>query len=277
LASGLRGRNYERELRCYDELLSVTPTATPACHGTWYDPNTAHFLLLQDLVPADEGVDQIVGLTVDQASAVLTQVAQFHARWWAEELLPTLDWLPPLDAEVRINNLTTLARVGWEPLVDLVGESLPDVPDGFGERLPERLEAALRSLGTLPSTLIHSDLRADNLLFDPDDGAVTIIDWQGCGTGPGAFDVSYFLVQSLTAQDRRKHEADLLEHWRHALADAGVSAQTVDAGYAESIWYGMAVACAIPVIGDPEEPRVQALTATVASRTLAALADHGQL
>ncbi|MEM7094469.1 MAG: phosphotransferase [Actinomycetota bacterium] len=278
LASALRGRNYERELRCYEELLTDTPARTPVCHGTWYDAETAHFLLLQEAIDADGTVDQVHGIGVERARPVLDEIAALHARWWHSDELPNNDWLPRLDGDLRLANLTTLAELGWPQLVEMLGEDLPVVPPDFGEGLPQRIEAALRSVAGLPHTLLHCDLRADNLLFDRHSDAVTLVDWQGCGLGPAAFDVAYFLIQSLTIEERRASQHDLLDYWRAALARHGVpDTERAADGYSASIWYGMAIACALPVISDPDEPRVRELAHAVASRTIAALIDHDEL
>ena len=57
------------------------------------------------------------------------------------------------------------------------------------------------------STLIHSDLRADNLLFNSLGDAVMIVDWQGCSFGPSSFDIAYHMIQSLSIEERRQHES----------------------------------------------------------------------
>jgi hypothetical protein len=41
--------------------------------------------------------------------------------------------------------------------------------------------------------------------------------------GMGLADVSYFLGAGLLVEDRRRHERDLLEHYREALAGRGVT------------------------------------------------------
>lgn len=278
LAAAVRGRAHERELRCFDELLIDTPVATPTNYGTWYDPATAHFLLLQGAVEVDDQVDQVVGLSPEDARLVLREMARVHGRWWTDRRIAELDWLPRLDGEARVNNLTTLAAQGWDPLRELMGDDLSSAEEELGANLPDRLLAALRSLADMPSTLIHGDMRADNLLFSPDHSTVTLIDWQGCGIGPAAFDLAYFLTQSLTVETRRRHEEELLEFYRSELRESGVavSAEQVRAGYAESMLYGLVIACALPLIGDSNEPRVHALASTIARRTLDALHDHDQ-
>ena len=279
LAAAVRGRIHERELRCFDELLVDTPANTPENYGTWYDPQTAHFLLLQSAVEVDEDVDQVEGLSATDAELVLREMARLHSRWWHDPALSTMDWLPRLDAEARVNNLTALAGMGWDPLCEMMGDGFSDAERALGSGFSDRLQKALSSLAKLPSTLIHGDMRADNLLFSPDHSTVTIVDWQGCGVGPPAFDLAYFMSHSLSVETRREFEDDLLEYYRSALHAAGVSAtaEEVRRGYGESLLFGLAVACALPIIGDSDEPRVQSLATTVARRSIEALRDHGQL
>ena len=292
LASARRGGTHERELRCYDELLRATPVAAPELHAAWYDPDTAHFLLVQEAVEADESVDQIDGLDLDRVRLVLAEVAALHARWWGDLTLADARWLPALDAEQRRTNLTTLATAGWEPLCQLLGDELTDAERALGAELPARIDEMLTTTARLPSTLLHGDLRTDNLLFSPDGRAVSLVDWQGAGFGPAGFDLAYLLTQCLTVEDRRANEADLLAFYRARLAfyrgrlagTGGPSggpgpADGPDAivGYGPSILFGLAVACALPLISDPGEPRVKRLASTVTRRTLAALHDHDQL
>src|SRR5262249_57969385 len=50
---------------------------------------------------------------------------------------------------------------------------------------------------------------------------VVLFDWQLVRAGPWASDVSYLLATSLPPDERRAHEAQLIEHYLDALADAG--------------------------------------------------------
>jgi Ser/Thr protein kinase RdoA (MazF antagonist) len=83
----------------------------------------------------------------------------------------------------------------------------------------------LRRLGTAPRTLLHGDLRLDNVLWRPppappaavqqgsiastsDDAAVAAlpsaryIDMGDCAAGRGPFDIAYFMSMSLDTQAR---------------------------------------------------------------------------
>jgi aminoglycoside/choline kinase family phosphotransferase len=75
-----------------------------------------------------------------------------------------------------------------------------------------------------PRTLLHGDLRLDQLFFavSSDDAPVTALDWQITGIGRGAYDLAYFLSQSLPTEDRRSGEQQLIERYAERLAAHGV-------------------------------------------------------
>ena len=170
----------------YDELAPATPVRVPRVYASWYDADSAEFLVVQEAIDNDPTVDQMSGIAVDQAELVLLETARLHATWWDHPRLATLDWLPRLDGPARRDNLATITRTGWEALCDLLGDALTP-----RRARPRRGTARPRGRGagangrSSASTLIHSDLRADNLLFSPDGTAVTLIDWQGVGHRPG--------------------------------------------------------------------------------------------
>ncbi len=64
----------------------------------------------------------------------------------------------------------------------------------------------LDGLAEAPTTMIHGDYRADNLFFEAD-GTVAALDFQLIGTGRGAYDLAYFVTQSLGGRRRRRPRA----------------------------------------------------------------------
>ena len=203
LASSRRSGSHQRELRFYDELAACTPVRVPRVYGSWYDADSAEFLVVQEAIDTDPSIDEIRGIDVDHAELVLLEVARLHATWWDQPRLEALDWLPRLDGPTRRHNLTTIARSGWDPLCELLGDALTPAERALGDELPQRVDDVLVRMGQPPSTLIHSDLQADNLLFAPNGTSVTVVDWQGAGIGPPAWDLAYFLSQSLDVDTRR--------------------------------------------------------------------------
>ena len=89
-----------------------------------------------------------------------------------------------------------------------------EVHDTLASRVPEQ-----QGVG-----IVHGDYRLDNLFFrrHEDGPEVIAIDWQICVRTVGAYDLGYFLSQSLTIEDRRTHEERLLDVYRSTLAEADI-------------------------------------------------------
>lgn len=65
-------------------------------------------------------------------------------------------------------------------------------------------------------TLLHGDAHIGNSYVLPGDD-VGFLDWQVTRRGEWSQDVGYFLISALTDENRRKHEADLLDEYRKSL------------------------------------------------------------
>ena len=74
------------------------------------------------------------------------------------------------------------------------------------------------------------------------------------------------MYQCLNTEDRRRHGDLLLAAYPHDLS-----------GYEQSLVFGLVVACALTQLGDPDEPRMVELVATMTERTVSAMADAGVL
>ena len=276
LDNAKRGGTHERELRCYDELLSTTPVSIPEIFASWFDEGRAEYLILQEFIEFDQSVDQIDGITVAQSKLVIEEAAAMHAHWWEHSGLAELEWLPRLNDTRRRTNLTTVTRLGWNPLTEILDEGGLSYPKVSGDSLADEIDDMLCDLSTSASTLIHSDLRADNLLFNTVGDGVMLVDWQGCSFGPSSFDITYHMIQSLSVDDRRQHETELLNYYVNSLEFFGhqITIDEVHKLYRSSILYSLSIACAVPLINSVESPRVKELAFSMASRTLAALEDH---
>ena len=280
LALAKRGDTHERELRSYDELLSSAPVNIPEFIAAWYNDETAEFLLLQEMIHADTSVDQIAGLSEQQARLVISEMAKLHAYWWNDPKLETISWLPRLDDQRRRTNLTTITRNGWGQLAEMLeGEISLSSITKTGEELADQIDKMLLRTAAFPSTFIHSDLRADNLLFSPDGESVSLIDWQGCCIAPPVFDFTYFLIQSMTIEDRQRLEGDLIKFYAEELERSGLqlSLTNLQDVYETSLIYSLAIACSIPLINDPTIPRVRNLGVAMGTRSIQALQDYDQI
>jgi aminoglycoside/choline kinase family phosphotransferase len=75
--------------------------------------------------------------------------------------------------------------------------------------------------------LCHGDFRLDNLFFANGAGhaPLTVLDWQISFKGNGAYDLAYFISQSLNTDDRRSAEKALIDRYVAVLADNGVAVE----------------------------------------------------
>jgi hypothetical protein len=177
-----------------------------------------YWLLMEDLTHLRSG-DQVIGLTTAETLATIQRMAAIHAEFWLDPGLQQHDWLP---------------RHGFwfaDPKAELVDDFFATYGVRFGPEVCKLYRAVLeqsqgidQALNGSPWTLVHGDLRADNLLFghtqeNPD---AVIIDWSWASRSMAAIDIA-FLVGGSTPQSQRvgRHE-ELLLAWHQDLLNRGV-------------------------------------------------------
>ena len=75
-----------------------------------------------------------------------------------------------------------------------------------------------------PFTLSHGDLRSDNIFCHSDNGGgFAVIDWQLTGMGQPITDIVRWMTQSISIEDRRETEQDLLRLYHDKLVEHGIS------------------------------------------------------
>lgn len=262
MAAAHRSGLFEREVRFYEHLAPLLGPLAPRCYEFAYDPSTAQFVLvLEDLSRGTEQLDSVTGIGPTLAERALSSLADLHSRGTA--LVDQHSWLQPMTYEPRIDNLRLLIEAGWPQLVAWCDDFLDPAA---GERLGDAIESTVNELSRLPQTIVHGDAKPDNMALRSstgDDLDVVLLDWQAVGSGPPSWDVAYCLLLSLTTEDRRAHETQLL-------ADYPMSLDGLD----QSFLMGLVVAAALPALGDASNPHLKPLAVTIAERTIAALADH---
>lgn len=227
-AWGKRSGQYRNEVRFYQELAARLPCAVPRPLHVALAGNEIDFVvLMEDLAPARE-VDQLAGCAADDAARVLEQMAALHAGSWRERKLAQASWL-------------TVNTVAWRDVTDMFETSLTAVPEQFADIVSDadlveaaRLvphRAAWKRVLSEPRCLWHNDLRVDNIMFDAQGGSIAaaIVDWQGVCYACGTIDVAYFMATSLTTEERRRHESELVEHYHGALLAHGADGYTAGA------------------------------------------------
>ena len=217
----------EREVRFYRELADRVPIRAPACHHAAIDDDgDAFVLLLEDLGALPSG-DDLEGATVEQAERVVDAIAAMHAAWRRSPDLDALDWMPAIDENARM--WQRMFATAWREQRDALGDLVPPDVVPLGEAMTRRLGAAVERLGTAPPTLLHGDLRLDNLFFPADPAEpIAAVDWSNASRGPGPYDLAYFMCMAFEPEQRREREEGLLRRYADALAASGAGDATFE-------------------------------------------------
>jgi hypothetical protein len=275
---------YEREGRFYQQIGAKLNVRTPRCFWNHIDPAAGSFGLLLEDLGLRTMISQVEGIGPERAEQALAALAGLHAAWWASPALDGLDWMPRLTDPINLA-AGQQYRDAWGLCVERIGDALPAGSIELGERVQARFEDVMHlMMAEAPSSICHGDFRVDNLLFD--DAAdpserVAIIDWQISSRAPAIGDVAYFLCQSMTVEDRRRREDELVAGWYDRVVD-GIG-RPLDEYPLATAWehyqraalfttvYGVTASGAM----DPANERGRELVTAMTARAFAAALDHG--
>ncbi|WP_026204628.1 phosphotransferase family protein [Actinomycetospora chiangmaiensis] len=268
---GLGSGAYHREIGGYRAITERGAARIPVLFHVDGDETNIN-LVIEDLTDATPG-NQVAGCGVDEAAAVLTQLARLHATFTPQDPATAPAW------PIRM----TEAADYWSPSVRR-GAAL--VADRFRDRLPQAdldVVAAAADIAhdwhLLPQTrltLTHGDPRVDNVLFEHVYGGIraVLIDWQVTGLRNPMYDVGYFLSGSLDADLRRVHERRLIEDYlrQFGAIAPGYSPEEAFEDYRTQVLSGLMITtAAVALLPDVEQ--VNTLILALLERNCAAAHD----
>ena len=222
---------FTTEVGFYQDAATSFGVRTPHCYYADVSADGSQCILLLEDLTGSVAIDQLDGCPPHRADLVIDTIAGMHARRWNDESLKDIAWLRPIDnpAYMTVGDQIKASL----PVLLARHPDLPEDAVAAARLYAELLPAMMRWSMTRPFTISHTDLRLDNLFFDhPDGSPLVVLDWQLAVRGPGSFDMSYFIGQSLTIEDRRAHEGRLVRRWHDGLVANGVEGYTFD-----DAWY----------------------------------------
>lgn len=230
---------YRRELEFYRRVAGRAPMGTPEVHVAEMGATAGDFVLVMEDLSGWENADHLAGLTMAQARTAISGLAALHS-WPGATGIP-LGVFPSLDTPLVRDLFFPVFGLAWPVYLEHASEPVPPAVARFAERFPDYAAQALDVLGR-PNTLLHGDIRADNLFFAGDE--MKVVDFQFACTGAGASDVAYLVSQGLPTPVRRGHDEALL---REYLDEAALEGYSFDEAWRD---YRMATAYLIvlPVI-----------------------------
>ncbi len=236
---------YEREVLFFREMAGSVPVRTPEIYYSHYDHDAdsakqkeilkvfdglprflnpmiaalgrriaaakkRRYLLVMEDLGALEAGDQLTGTDEAHCALVLDAIAESHRKFWNAPELDDRFWLLPLDLDARMRHGMFLKQIpAYRAHLEPALQPILDWLAGHGDTLMQTLTREA------PATLIHCDLRLDNVCFASD--GCTFIDWQLTRAGPAAYDVAYFVSSALAPEASPEVETRLLERYHQRL------------------------------------------------------------
>ncbi|MEX2394017.1 MAG: phosphotransferase [Actinomycetota bacterium] len=214
-------RFYEKEVRYYSDFADTSAIPTAHSYFAEHDPATGDFLLILEDFGDRRMEDQIAGCPAHDAHAAIDALIQLHSQWWDSDDFPA--WLPSYSDPPYPQVIAGMYKQSWPAALAVFGDHLSPKYMEYGERYADLVPYFMEGLTGEPLSLCHGDYRLDNLFFGtkPEHPSLSVVDWQICFRGRPAYDVAYFVSQSLETEARRGCEASLQKRYLEGLAAAG--------------------------------------------------------
>lgn len=262
-------RMYLREVAFFTLLAQRSPIRVPQVHHAAAEEETSAFVVVMEDVGEARSVDQIEGMGLADAEQAVDELAAWHATFWGDgDALAAAGTTVSLGDPLYPAIIPMVFAEGWEKVQGSI--DIPDPVTAVGPRFVDAHAGLMACLAEGPTTLLHGDYRADNLLFAAD-GRVVALDFQLIGSGRGAYDLAYLLTQSLRPDDATSHERVLFERWIAGLVEHGVPEDEADLEARWEDYRRAALFCLVyPVVAsrgmDLDDPRQHDLTTVMFQR-----------
>lgn len=211
-------RAFDREISFYREVAAQVPMRLPRIYHM--DSGDDGKVILMEDLSEYQCIDQVHGLRQDQVVATVRAAGAMHARFWNDASLAQHAWLPLHDHFFEEGY-----SEHWPAFADQYELRIGREALRLGERVSRNLPWLEERIAARPVTLIHGDLRADNLLFGRDarQNEVIVLDWQLANRSLATIDLGRLMGGSEPAAERRGHQLEVCAAWHESLMRAGLT------------------------------------------------------
>lgn len=216
-------RFLHKEVSFYRSLSAGVPLKLPRILAAESRFGRGSTLVMTDLAEHDFRPGLAAdALTLEQASQVISHLAQLHGRYWNKpDLVDGQRWLNGFSHQLE-NHMGTLLAV------PLMKQGLLRASKLISKKLQEQALVYAKNrryfkqfLTKDSKTLVHYDCHPGNIFWTQ--AGPGFLDWQLVRLGEGIGDVAYFLATALDPQLRRTYEKALVNQYVRQLASAGVN------------------------------------------------------
>ena len=279
-AIAMNTRMYEREVTFFNEIAQVVDVPMPQCYAAEVDTSTGENIVVLEDMRHYAAADQVKGCTADEARLIIDAVLPLHARFWGDTQQDVLRTAMRVDTEY-VGGFSPGVEATWQRCAEQFGYCItPDVLATL-DRYIAYVRPLHKVMGARTQTLVHGDVRLDNVMFGADDQhPVVLIDWQAVMVSNPMQDVAYLLSQNLTIEDRRAHEDELVRYYFEQLRSLGVVGYTLDEcwdDYDVGVLYLLSYPLIIGGAFDPANERGKQLAEEILRRASQTVTDRGLL
>ena len=215
-------RMYIREVGFFEQLAGESPIRVPKYFHGAVDEETSRFVVVMEDLGGMRIVDQVEGMPIADAERAVDELAAWHAQWWGKaDALAEQGMVVSLGDPIYPAILPMVFGEGWAKVT--AGMDVQQCILDVGPRFSDAIAGLMQDLNEAPRTMTHGDYRADNILF-ADDGSLALLDFQLIGSGSGAYDLAYFVTQSLDPDVASANEKALFDRWMAGLQERGIPA-----------------------------------------------------
>jgi hypothetical protein len=189
-----------REIETYRRILKLSELGTAICYGAVVDPAADRYWLFLERVPGIElyqagdhliwerAVQWLAGFHVRFAEAQARSVAQSQASLLVFDRAYYHLWLQRALEFAQGWPIGDQRRIAW---------------------LADRYDVVIDRLVALPTTVIHGEFYASNVLVQEAEGGMRVcpVDWEMAAVGPGLIDLAALVAGGWSADERRQFGA----------------------------------------------------------------------
>jgi hypothetical protein len=218
---GMNG-GIEAEVTFYNLVRGGFAIEAPRPLFARFDPQTFNsIIILEDMTARVKFGTHAMEMPLERAQSQMKLLAVLHSKYYENpELRSTLsrfnDWEDYFAITVEEAGFGEACQRGFEEAEEVI-------PSALFRRAREIWPATLKSVARhreLPRTLLHSDPHLKNWYVAAND-EMGLNDWQCACKGNWGRDISYAMTTSLTTENRRAWERDLVRLYLESLAAAG--------------------------------------------------------
>ncbi|MBI4244032.1 MAG: DUF1679 domain-containing protein [Planctomycetes bacterium] len=224
----IEGRLYSpKEFWFYNKVIDGTLQLTtdihlPECYYVHSSDKTKNsFVILEDLICHYRGAIE-KGCSIEEARAVLSQLAALHALYWNKTNTEGLYWISATGTDTGLTQFNFNRAI--DPFLYNHEEKLPSYLKQFLQELRTSASDVVERLNSRPTSLLHNNAYLDNIMFSKikNRSDATLIDWNCVAKGCHALDLVQFLMTSLTPGQIKDHSFQLLHIYHKELCEKGV-------------------------------------------------------